>query len=220
MFALMLGTGLAGVVDAFAFLRYKVFVGIQTGNVAFVGMGLAGHLPAWPSAVASLVAFGLGGLLGAGLRKFPSIGPLRPPGWELLALLALLVLWGLVDRSLDSGRDSLTERTILTALCAFPVGILGGLVTRTFGVQTATSFQTGTVLRTTRGLADWIFERGDTSGARRIAGLGLLCLASYAIGGYVGAASEPRPIVTYVIAWALIVVMLVLALLKRQSRTP
>ncbi|WP_233196908.1 DUF1275 family protein [Verrucosispora sp. ts21] len=111
----MLGTGLAGVVDAFAFLRYKVFVGIQTGNVA--------------------------------------------------------------------------------------------------------SFQTGTVLRTTRGLADWIFERGDTSGARRIAGLGLLCLASYAIGGYVGAASEQRPIVTYVIAWALIVVMFVLALLKRQSRT-
>lgn len=63
--ALALSTGLAGVVDAFSFLKYKVFVGIQTGNVAFVGMGAADHLPAWPSALASLVAFGLGGLLGA-----------------------------------------------------------------------------------------------------------------------------------------------------------
>ncbi|MEV6813468.1 YoaK family protein [Micromonospora sp. NPDC051296] len=221
LFALVLGTGLAGVVDAFAFLRYKVFVGIQTGNVVFVGMGLAGHLPAWPSAVASLVAFGLGGLLGAGIRRIPAIGPITPPGMELFAMLVLLVVWGLVDRALGSGRDSLTERTVLTALCAFPIGILGGLIVRTFGVQTATSYQTGTVLRTTQGLADWVFGGGDTAGARRLAMIGLLCLASYAVGGYVGAATQSRPISTFVILWALIVVMIALTLGKKPkgSRT-
>ncbi|MGC4861067.1 YoaK family protein [Micromonospora sp. DT41] len=216
LFAMMLGTGLAGVVDAFSFLKYKVFVGIQTGNVAFVGMGAAGHLPAWPSALLSLVAFGLGGLLGAGIRRLRPIGPLTPPGMELTAMLVLLVIWGLVNRSLDSGRDSLTERTILTGLCAFPVGILGGLIVRTFGVQTATSFQTGTVLRTTQGLADWVFEK-DNGSARKLATIGLLCLVSYAIGGFVGAATESHGFWPFLITWALIVVLIALTLGKRQA---
>ncbi|MET8233368.1 DUF1275 family protein [Micromonospora sp. NPDC005298] len=219
LFALTMGVGLAGVVDAFSFLRYKVFVGIQTGNVVFVGMGLAGHLPAWPSAVASLVAFGLGGLLGAGLRRLPPVGPITPPTVELVVMLALLVVWGLVDRGLDSGRDSLTERTLLTALCALPIGILGGLVVRTFGVQTATSYQTGTVLRTTQGLFDWLFGRGDTSGVRRLALIGLLCLVSYAVGGFVGAATQSRPIWTFVILWALALVMIALTLGRRPTRS-
>ena len=205
--ALALATGLAGVVDAFSFLKYKVFVGIQTGNVAFVGMGAADHFPPWPAAVASLVAFGLGGLLGAGIRRLRPAGPLTPPGMELLAMLALLVLWGVVDRSLDSGRDSLTERTILTALLAFPVGILGGLIVRTFGVQTATSYQTGTVLRTTKGSADWVCEPEGRAAAGRLAATGLLCLVSYAIGGFVGAATEARPIWTMIVTWGLAVVL-------------
>lgn len=217
LFAVLLGTALAGVVDAFSFLKYKVFVGIQTGNVVFVGMGAADHFPPWPSAVASLVAFGLGGLLGAGIRRLPTVGPLTPPGMELLAMGVLFVVWGLVDRSLDSGQGSLTERSILTALCAFPVGILGGLIVRTFGVQTATSYETGTVLRTTRGLADWIFERDDTGRARRIAGIGLLCLISYAVGGYVGAVTESRPGWMLAIVWAVSVVLIVLTLGKRSA---
>ncbi|WP_341721481.1 hypothetical protein QQG74_18125 [Micromonospora sp. FIMYZ51] len=84
-------------------------------------------------------------------------------------------------------------------------------------MQTATSFQTGTVLRTTRGFADWVFERGDAGPAGKIAGIGLLCLASYAVGGYVGAATQQRPIVTYLITWALVVLLFLLALLKRRS---
>ncbi|MGC4893178.1 DUF1275 family protein [Micromonospora sp. DT31] len=206
-------------VDAFSFLKYKVFVGIQTGNVAFVGMGAAGHLPAWPSALVSLVAFGLGGLLGAGIRRLSPAGPLTPPGMELLAMLALLVVWGLVDRSLDSGRGSLAERTVLTALLAFPVGILGGLIVRTFGVQTATSYQTGTVLRTTKGIADWIFEPSGRAAAGRLAATGLLCLVSYAVGGYVGAATESRPIWTLVVTWALSVALIALTWGKRSPAT-
>lgn len=217
LLALMLGTALAGVIDAFSFLRYKVFVGIQTGNVVFVGMGLAGHLPAWPSALASLVAFGLGGLLGAGIRRIPRLGPITPPVMELFAMLALFVVWGLVDLALDSGRHSLAERTVLTALAAFPVGILGGLVVRTFGVQTATSFETGTVLRTTRGIADWLSPGGDTAHARRVASVGLLGLVSYAAGGYLGAATQHRPVWTFVISWALVVVLVALSLGKQPQ---
>ena len=209
--ALALATGLAGVADAFAFLKYRVFLGIQTGNVDFVGMGLAGKLDAWPCAVASLILFGLGGLLGAGIRRLPNIGPLGPPAIELLTMMVLIAVWGVVDIALDSGRDSLSERVLLTALGAFPIGILGGMVVRTFNYQTSTTFQTGTVLRTTHGLFDWIFERGparDTAG--KLASLGVLCLGCYAIGGFVGAKATGSPVWVFIIAEALIVPMVLL----------
>ncbi|MEV7331862.1 DUF1275 family protein [Micromonospora sp. NPDC093244] len=219
LFALTTSIVLAGVVDGFAILRYGVFVGNQTGNVVFVGVGLAGHLPAWQSALASLVAFGLGGLLGAGLRRIPAAGPITPPTVELVVMLVLLVVWGLVDTGLDSGHDSSAERTLLTALCALPIGILGGLVVRTSGVQTATSYQTGTLLRTTQGLAEWVFGRGDTSRVRRLALIGLLCLVSYAVGGALGASTQDRPIRSFAIVWALALVMIALTLGRRSTRT-
>ncbi|MFF5056489.1 DUF1275 family protein [Micromonospora sp. NPDC000663] len=218
LFALTTSIVLAGVVDGFAILRYGVFVGNQTGNVVFVGVGLAGHLPAWQSALASLVAFGLGGLLGAGLRRIRAAGPITPPTVELVVMLVLLVVWGLVDTGLDSGHDSSAERTLLTALCALPIGILGGLVVRTSGVQTATSYQTGTLLRTTQGLAEWVFGRGDTPRVRRLALIGLLCLVSYAVGGAVGASTQDRPIRSFAIVWALALVMIALTLGRRSTQ--
>ncbi|MEU9512841.1 DUF1275 family protein [Micromonospora sp. NPDC048169] len=105
------------------------------------------------------------------------------------------------------------------ALLAFPVGILGGLVVRTFGVQTATSYQTGTVLRTTKGIADWVFEPEGRSAAGRLAATGLLCLVSYAIGGFVGAATETRPIWTMIVTWALAVVLIAFTWGKRPPAT-
>lgn len=218
LFALTMSVVLAGVVDGFAILRYRVFVGNQTGNVVFVGVGLAGHPASWQSALASLVAFGLGGLLGAGLRRIPASGPIAPPTVELGVMLVLLVAWGLVDLGLDSGHGSSTERTLLTALCAFPIGILGGLVVRTLGVQTATSYQTGTLLRTTQGLAEWVFGHGDTSRVRRLAMIGLLCLVSYAVGGALGASTQGRPLRSFVIVWALALVMIALTLGRRSTR--
>lgn len=213
--ALILGTGLAGVLNAFSFLRYKVFVGVQTGNVAFIGMGLGGHLPAWPSAVTSLFAFSLGGLLGAGIRRIPPTRKFTPPGMELSAMLVLLVVWGLVDRALDSGQGSTVDRAMLSGLGAFPVGILGGLVIRTFGVQTTTSYQTGTVLRTASAITGWLVGAPGSRKARHVALLGLLCLASYAAGGYVAAVTQSRPIWTFAVSWAAAAAMIALTLGKK-----
>lgn len=213
--ALFLGTGLAGVLNAFSFLRYKVFVGIQTGNVVFVGMGLGGHFSAWPSAVTSLIAFSLGGQLGAGIRRIPPVRKFTPPGMELSAMLVLLVVWGLVDTALDSGHGSSVDRAILSGLAAFPSGILGGLVSRTFGVETTTTYQTGTVLRTTWAVAGWLFGAHGSGSAPQVALLGLLCLASLAAGGFVAAATQSRPIWTFAVSWAVAAAMIVLTVGKR-----
>ena len=217
LLALMLGTGLAGGLNAFSFLRYKVFVGVQTGNVVFIGMGLGGHLSVWPSAVASLLAFSLGGLVGAVIRRIPPVRKFTPPGMELSVMLVLLVVWGLVDRALDSGRGSSVDRAILSGLGAFPVGILGGLVVRTFGVETTTSYETGTVLRTTWEVARWLVRAQGSAKARHMALVGLICLGSYAVGGYVAAATQSRPIWTFAISWAVAVAMIALTLGKSGS---
>ena len=67
------------------------------------------------------------------------------------------------------------------------------------------------MLRTTHGLADWLFERGparDTAG--KLASLGLLCLACYAVGGFVGAKATDAPVWVFIIAEVLIVPMVLL----------
>ena len=60
LLVLALTTGIAGFVDAFAFLRYGAFVANQSGNAVLLGIGLAGRHAAWPESAASLIAFAAG----------------------------------------------------------------------------------------------------------------------------------------------------------------
>ena len=69
LLVLALTTGIAGFVDAFAFLRYGAFVANQSGNAVLLGIGLAGRHGAWPESAASLIAFATGtGVVSHGTR--------------------------------------------------------------------------------------------------------------------------------------------------------
>ncbi|WP_424534133.1 DUF1275 family protein [Sphaerisporangium viridialbum] len=209
---MFLTTMLAGVLDAFALLTYKVFVGIQTGNLLFVAMGLAGQLKYWPTALASLIAFGVGGLIGATIRRVAAAKRPPPPVLELAAMMLVLIIWAVVNGLLDSGGAEQTHRALLAALGGLATGILGWLFVNTFGIPTTTSYQTGTVLRVITGLADWLLGWGDDrSRARRVTGYGLLSLIGYGLGGVVGASAHTRPEAMFVIAGVLVILLLALA---------
>ena len=219
LLALVVATGVAGLMDAVAVTRYGVFVANQSGNLVHVGMGLAGRDPLGRASGCSMGGIGSGGGSACGGRR--ACGPDRRPDPAVAGFclaLAALLLWAVVDAALDRGVPGLGRRAVLAAAGAFFMGCLGGLFARTAGIATTITYQSGTVLKTGTRVVAWITGSGA---ARRKASqgvmLGLLGIGGYVSGSFFGALTARRPMLTFVLAAAVLVaLMLTLRSLRRR----
>lgn len=104
-----------------------------------------GH-PTWPASAASLIAFAAGAGIAVWLR-----GRTRrwaPAITNLLGTEIALLLWVL----LAYGRHGTASRVVLTGTGALAMGSLATLFTRTAGIATAITYQSGTVAKMPTGL--------------------------------------------------------------------
>ncbi|MFF5179618.1 YoaK family protein [Micromonospora sp. NPDC000316] len=211
--ALAVTTATAGFVDAFAFLRYGVFVANQSGNAIFLGIGPAGRHPAWPAALTSLVAFGAGAGVVARLR---AMGPPRTSATRgLAATVIAMAVWSAVNVLLEYGRTSPQSRAVLAAFGGLAMGSLATLFVRTAGVATTITYQSGTVAKTGERIVSWIAGSGNKrSQARKGSLLGLLTLATYAVGGALGTLAQQWPL--WVPVWATLVLAAMAPALRRS----
>jgi len=206
--ALALATGIAGFVDAFSLLRFGVFTANQSGNLIHLGMGLAGHFPVWPAALASIVGFGLGGALAHLLRHRVESSRRAPPGPQLVVVIGAILLWAGLYEALAVRHLGLAQRVPLAAVGAVGMGMLAVLFVRTAGVKTTTTYQSGTVLNAGENFVSWL-RRSDRRGpsSRRWL-LGFLGIGCYAAGGGGGALVTPWPVWVFAGAVAGLVTLL------------
>ncbi|MGC5028574.1 YoaK family protein [Micromonospora sp. DT229] len=207
-------TVVAGTLDAFAFLRYGAFVGNQSSNVLFLGVGPAGGHPAWPTAAASMVAFVVGTGLTTRLRAVQSRW--TPVSRGLALAVATVALWGALNVVFEYGRDNPRLRALLAAVGGFAMGALATLFVRTAGIATTITYQSGTVAKTGERIVGWLLGPPQGRGrARKGFLLGLLTLAGYACGGGIGTLAQQRPL--WVPAWATLALLAVAPLIRHRG---
>lgn len=206
--ALALATGVAGYVDAFSLLRYGVFVANQSGSLIHLGMGLAGHFPVWPAALASIVGFGLGGGLAHLLRRRVESHRRAPPGPQLSVVIGVLLGWAGLEQALAVRQFGLAQRVPLAAVGAVGMGMLAVLFVRTAGVKTTTTYQSGTVLNTGENFVNWLRRRDRHRPGNRRWLLGFVGTGCYAAGGGFGALVTPWPVGVFAGAVVALVVLL------------
>jgi uncharacterized membrane protein YoaK (UPF0700 family) len=213
--ALALLAGLAGYCDAVSLLHWDVFVANQSGNVVHTGMGLAGADPAWPQALTSIVSFGLGGAASSLVGRAP--GRLVPPAVRLLlAGLTLLVWAGLV--ALTPAADAVPALPAVAVL-AFGMGVVATTFVRLGGVQVATTYATGTVLRALQSAVATVSGPAADRGRAARAGLvSLLMLVSYAGGGAAGTVAVRLLSRPWLVLGGLLLIAAVAALLRRARQ--
>ncbi|SCL73092.1 Uncharacterized membrane protein YoaK, UPF0700 family [Micromonospora peucetia] len=216
LLVLALTTGIAGFVDAFAFLRYGAFVANQSGNAVFLGIGLAGRHATWLESAASLVAFAVGTGVVSQLRAAHSRW--SPSVRALACALVALSLWAVLNALLQYGRQGGLPRIALAAAGGLAMGALATLFARTAGITTAITYQSGTVAKTGERVGRWLAGPGTARRrARQGIFLGLLALTCYAVGGGIGTVTQqgqPR----WVPAWGALALSTA-ALLLRQTRS-
>ncbi|MEU9508635.1 YoaK family protein [Micromonospora sp. NPDC048170] len=211
---LAMTTCVAGFLDAFAYLRYGVFVANQSGNVVFLGIGSGGQHPDWPSAAASLVAFAAG--TGVVTRLRAARSRWTPPVRGLAAVVVAMALWAALNVLFEYGRTGPPPRLALAAAGGFAMGCLATLFVRTAGIATSITYQSGTVAKTGERIARWLAGPGtDRARARQASLLGLLTLAGYAVGGGIGTLAQQRPL--WVPAWATLALLAVAPMLRDRS---
>ncbi|MFF0469357.1 YoaK family protein [Micromonospora zamorensis] len=198
LLVLALTTGIAGFVDAFAFLRYGAFVANQSGNAVLLGIGLAGRHAAWPESAASLIAFAAGTGVVSQVRAARSRW--SPSLRGLACAVATLALWAVLNVLLHHGRQGGPPRIALAAAGGFAMGALATLFVRTAGITTHITYQSGTVAKIGERVGRWL-AGPDTRRKRARQGtfLGLLALLCYATGGGIGTLAQQQPL--WVPAW-------------------
>jgi uncharacterized membrane protein YoaK (UPF0700 family) len=175
----------SGAVDSISFLALgKVFTAFMTGNVAFLGMGLAGSTaPRIVSVLASMVAFAVGVYLAtritsSGEQKSGVIWSPRTTfalGVSLLAHLCFVAIW-----FANSGRPGASAVPILLAVWALAMGLQSAAVRKLNVAGIFTTAATATVIFLASDLVNWRLT-GDER--RRMQGI----LISLAIGATAGA---------------------------------
>ncbi|MER7283851.1 DUF1275 family protein [Dactylosporangium sp. NPDC000244] len=208
--SLATATGVAGLMDALALTRYGVFVANQSGNLIHVGMGLAGHDPLWSASAASIAAFGCGA--GTAFRARRRCGPghrLDPAVIEFSLAAVALILWTVLDAALDHGVPGPGRRAALAAAGGFFMGCFGGLFARTAGIATTITYQSGTVKKTGERIVAWITGSGQVrrKTSQGVA-LGLLGLAGYVGGAFLGTLTSGRPMLTFAVAGTVLAALL------------
>ena len=211
--ALVLAVVTAGALDSFAFLRYGAFVANQSGNAIFLGMGPTGGHSTWPVSAASIVAFATA----AGL-----VSLLRPHRADVGAAGGHRGHRGRHDRlggaqpgaRVRPGRHGV--RVLLAAAGAAAMGSLTTLASRTAGIATPITYQSGTTTKTGERAARWLLGPAAGRAGRRGTLLGLLALVSYSVGGAVGTLAQHRP--RWVPLWGTLALAVLILLLRRHPR--
>jgi uncharacterized membrane protein YoaK (UPF0700 family) len=158
---LLVATAVTGVVDAISFLGLgHVFTANMTGNVAFLGFAFAGAPGlSIPHSSLSLLAFGLGALIGGRIAAQADANSgrwiTRAFLWETLFLLAAMTgSIGLTNRSESRSFQVL----IIIAFSAVAMGLRNAIVRKLAVPDLTTTVLTLTI---TGLAADSTFARGD-----------------------------------------------------------
>ena len=175
----------SGAIDSISFLGLgKVFTAFMTGNVAFLGMGIAGNpAPRIVSVLASMVAFAVGIyiatiIMGSGEQKSGVIWTPRTTivlGVSLLAHLGFVAIW-----FANSGRPGASAFPILLAVWALAMGLQSGAVRKLHVEGIFTTAATGTLMVLAADLVNWRLTRDERRRARGV-------LISLCIGATAGA---------------------------------
>jgi uncharacterized membrane protein YoaK (UPF0700 family) len=210
----------SGCYDAICFLSFgKVFSGFQTGNIVFLGLGVAGtRPPAGPdtvSVVVSLAAFALGAVLAVSIlnrfdgdeeiddKDVSEIWPRRVSialGVVVIVQLGFLAAWLTTSPSTDA-------IYLMLGLNAFGMGVQMNAVRSLHVPAISTTAATATFISLVSGVASWSLTR---TGARRLAG-GIL---SMAVGALVAAW-----MLSHVHAYAVVLPVLVIAIVVAVAST-
>jgi len=173
----------SGAIDSISFLGLgKVFTAFMTGNVAFLGMGIAGNpAPRVVSVLASMVAFALGIYLATRISGEQKSGVIWSPrttftlGVSLLAHLCFTAIW-----FANSGRPGASAFPILLAVWALAMGLQSGAVRKLHVEGIFTTAATGTLMVLAADLVNWRLTRDERRRARGV-------LISLCIGATAGA---------------------------------
>src|SRR5713101_1185350 len=157
--------GSSGAVDAISFLALgKVFSAFMTGNIAFLGLRVAGaNAPGWVAILTSMAAFAAGVYLSTLIVKPSKSSALWPQrvtvalGASLIAHAAFLAVW-----FASNGQPSIDVAHVLLGLWGLAMGMQSAAV-RTLhvdGVFTTAATATATIFLQERDAAD---ERRKTN---------------------------------------------------------
>jgi uncharacterized membrane protein YoaK (UPF0700 family) len=175
----------SGAIDSISFLGLgKVFTAFMTGNVAFLGMGIAGNpVPRVVSVLASMAGFAVGiyfatRITSSGEQKSGGIWSPRTTfalGVSLLPHLCFTAIW-----LVTSGRPGASVFPILLAVWALAMGLQSGAVKRLHVEGIFTTAATGTFIVLASDLVNWRLTHDERRRARGV-------LISLVIGATAGA---------------------------------
>ena len=173
----------SGSIDSISFLGLgKVFTAFMTGNVAFLGMGIAGNpMPRIVSVLASMVAFAVGIYLATRIASEQKSGVIWSQrttftlGVSLLAHVCFVAIW-----FATSGRPAASVVPILLAVWALAMGLQSGAVRKLHVEGIFTTAATGSLMALAADVVNWKMTRDER---RRMRGI----LISLVIGATAGA---------------------------------
>jgi len=161
----------SGAIDSISFLGLgKVFTAFMTGNVAFLGMKIAGSpQPRLVSVLASMAAFAVGIFLATIISGEQKSGVMWSPrttftlGVSLLAHLGFVAIW-----FANSGRPGASTFPILLAVWALAMGLQSGAVRKLHVEGIFTTAATGTLMVLAADLVNWRLTRDERRRARGV----------------------------------------------------
>src|SRR5713226_4220237 len=213
--------GSSGAVDAISFLALgKVFSAFMTGNIAFLGLRVAGaNAPGWVSILVSMAAFAVGVYLSARIVRPPEGSEMWPQrvtvalGISLIAHAAFLVVW-----FSSNGQPSTDVAHVLLGLWGLAMGMQSAAV-RTLHVDGVfTTAATATIIFLVGDITNW---SATVEERRRLAGV----LVSLFVGATAGGlllvhAPIYAPVLPAVITIAVVVTALIVFQTPRSLKLP
>jgi uncharacterized membrane protein YoaK (UPF0700 family) len=173
----------SGAIDAISFLALgKVFSAFMTGNIAFLGLRVAGaNAPGWVSILVSMAAFAVGVYLSARIVRPPEGSEMWPQrvtvalGISLVAHAAFLAVW-----FSSNGQPSTDVAHVLLGLWGLAMGMQSAAV-RTLHVDGVfTTAATATIIFLVGDLTNW---SATVEERRRLAGVLVSLFVGASAGG-------------------------------------
>jgi|SRR6266851_2407917 uncharacterized membrane protein YoaK (UPF0700 family) len=213
--------GSSGAVDAISFLALgKVFSAFMTGNIAFLGLRVAGaNAPGWVAILTSMAAFAAGVYLSTLIVKPSKSSALWPQrvtvalGASLIAHAAFLAVW-----FASNGQPSIDVAHVLLGLWGLAMGMQSAAV-RTLHVDGVfTTAATATIILLVGDITNW---SATVEERRRLAGV----LVSLFVGATAGGlllvhAPIYAPVLPAVITIAVVVTALIVFQTPRSLKLP
>ena len=199
----------AGFADGYALTLADVFVANQSGNVVRIGMGAVGEYPAWDLALLSMLGFAAGGMASWLLAKVATARRWPVHIVRVLTVTVLVLVWWIVVIGVDQGQE---VGRLSAFVGAAAMGVVATILTHVSGVSAQPAFQSANVLSSAQGLLDWATRHDPIQRTgRRLAALGGLTLACYALGGGLGAVAARASASALLVVLAFLIGCLLLA---------